>query len=119
MSNNDDDNNKDVVNLNDHKINRNKKINTNKIDEDDVSPLETGMHHLADILENTDISGIVAIVFDKEDQPTIVQAGDLDFVKAMGTLEIIKGEMLHNVYKNQIHPKFSDQPFEFVPEDLD
>lgn len=64
--------------------------------------IEQALEIALDTFEGTlaDAKGFITITFDQLDQPSIVHAGDLDLLKALGALEFIKNEFLSVDYGN-------------------
>ena len=74
------------------------------IEEHEISNIDninTGLAAFAESLDPDTTNGIITIVFDKSDMPTVVVAGEMDPFKAIGVLEYCKTELSNNmIYQN-------------------
>lgn len=59
--------------------------------------MEQGLEIFAQELSD-DAKGFFSIVFDKENNPKIIWAGDIDMISALGSLEMAKNELYNNVF---------------------
>lgn len=59
--------------------------------------MEQGLEIFAQELSE-DAKGFFSIVFDKDNNPKIIWAGDIDMISALGSLEMAKNELYNNVF---------------------
>lgn len=66
-----------------------------------------GIESFNEVME--DGIGFLAIAFDSNQVPYIIHAGDLELVRALGSLEVMKQELLTNVFLLEEAPLEYDQ----------
>ena len=61
--------------------------------------MEKGLEIFAQELSE-DAKGFFALIFDSQNTPRIVWAGDIDMITAIGSLEMAKNELYNNIFTN-------------------
>jgi hypothetical protein len=62
-----------------------------KVDEETSSFIQGSIDSIKEILENEpDSKGLIALVFNKDNDPKIVWGGDIDYIKMIGALDVAK-----------------------------
>ena len=62
-----------------------------KVDEETSSFIQGSIDSIKEILENEpDSKGLIALVFNKDNDPKIVWGGDMDYIKMIGALDVAK-----------------------------
>ena len=59
--------------------------------------LEKGLEIFAQELAE-DAKGFFSLIFDKDNNPRIISAGEIDIVAALGSLEMAKNELYNNIF---------------------
>lgn len=92
-----------VVSLSSFKS-KNEDILIDETDEDlqgmEVTPEEAkqlGIDTFNELVE--DSVGFVSIMFNQDNKPEVIYAGDLDLLTTMGTFDFVKNELMKNVYQ--------------------
>jgi hypothetical protein len=62
---------------------------------------QKGLETFLEIVNNKSV-GFFAIVFDENNDPKIIWAGDIELINALGSLEMAKNELYSNVFLGDI-----------------
>ncbi len=52
--------------------------------------------------------GFISIVFDKENQPRIIWAGDFEMLLALGAMDFAKNELMERIYRPYIEASYDE-----------